>query len=820
MRRRWWCHWDVGQSLLGRRWALASRQTVGWTASGIDHRRRTFVDAPITDEGVVSGMAVPNAPPPLPTPPVPMGDPSGDDAADVASSYAYPLDVSSASFRLYGDGNVLPNGEANRVFSSGKLHSYDPSVLYNDLRLQDVYQEQAPLSTTAGGQSSSSGGGSGSGASPGGHSTENSEAAMRLAGDEENDAVMRSGRNKQGAAGAAAMAAAMLDSRRAADGIALVPGHPLPVVFPRPDGLPPPLRFIKKFGPGAARQTKLAKRVRQAKTDYAEDADDAMYGEVMESEGRVESHSIHHSVAWRVQVLDEHRRPVPVQQFQHFREAADTLPERVMRGLANSGFSRPTLLQAAAIPQLMLGRDVVGVSPDGSGTTVAYAVPSIAVLVKVKAAAAATAAQPLGSVKAEHSGGPEAELGAAAAATAPVVARPVVVVVCPTRETTQRTAAMYGSLAGEDIRVATLYSSPAPREEEKQRAALTEGSCDVLVAMAACLVRRMEEGVVDLSGTHVLAIDKTNQILETLPASGTASGVEQEEEEATGYRHLETILQAVKGNTVPHQFSLWCGYMTPEIEALVRLRFSPLSVTVLVTREESTSANVRQILYALPSREERLRAIEKLYEQRDILKRHQVVVYCAYRETAEEVARDLIQVLSAPSSMVRFVHSGLRPRRREEVLEAFRTGQLRILVGTDVATRRLDVPDLEHVINYDLPATTEMYMQRIGQVGRTARQGTAHTLLTAGDSRVPLIARFVERQTGHPLSDDITKMIAEVEASGGEDSWHTPLLRLRNHAASNTKWRVRGKRESQLHLDQLSGLVSENDKRPLGVDGA
>ncbi|KPI88121.1 DEAD/DEAH box helicase putative mitochondrial [Leptomonas seymouri] len=786
------CMWAA----LRRPRGTAARTTVLTTTSA----HRTFVDTPMPDDAVVSGMSMPVTPPPA----TPMGDPSSDSVDNLGSSYVYPLDTVNATFKMYGEANNFGTGDVSRVFSSAKIYSYDPTILFNDLRLQDVRSAQVG---GAGGFSGAGGGGDAAAAVQG------TEAATRQAGDEANDLEMRSGRNKQVAGGAAAMAAAMLDSRRAMDGIPLVPGHPLPVVFPRPDGLAPPLRFVKKFGPGGAQKTRTGKRVRQAKTESEEDTDATMYREVMESEGRVESTSLRHSVSWKVQVLDEHRKPTPVKPFQHFREASDVLPHRVMQGLEDSGFSRPTLLQSAAIPQLMRGRDVVGVSPNGSGTTVAYAVPSIAVLVKVKAAEASEGG---GKAEAANAGIPPhgaAAMGsstateAAAETTAAAVAHPVVIVICPTRQTVMRTAAMYASLTGEDVPLIVAYRS-TPEEEEKQRAEIQKNQgCDLLICTPARLHALLQDGLVDLKRARVMAVDKANKILEAAP---TPDGVSMQE-------HLEFVLRKMKDSGVAHQLSMWCTEVVPEVEAMVHRFMSPLTVTVMVTSEEHTNVNVQEIVYALRSKEDRIKAIQRLYDTRAILKRSQVVIFCAYRETAEQLTADLIKALSAPSSMVKFVHSGLRTRKRNEILKAFQHGDVRILVGTDVATRRLDVESLEHVIHYDLPASTEVFMQRVRHVGRSGRRGTSHTLLTAGDARVPLIAKFVGQQSGHALSDEILEMIRTIEATGGEDSWDTPVLRMQNHATSNTKWRVRGRREMRQQVESLSGLHAESDKKPLGT---
>ncbi|GET86426.1 dead/DEAH box helicase, putative [Leishmania tarentolae] len=755
-------------------------------ARGMQHRG--FFDTLVADETAVSGMAASSA--------LSRGSSATDDPtqSDIDSSYTYPLDVNNAPFRLYEESSTYAKEDARHIFSSAKVQSYDPAILLGDLRLQEGHQ--GLLNST---------GGLGAGRSGDSSLAANDlETATRMTEDDDDDAVMRTGRNKQEAAGAAAMAAAMLDSRRAADGIAMVPGHPLPVVFPRSAALssPPP---VKKLGSGGSPQTHADTQVRQTRQNNEEDVDAIMCGEVMGSERGVESHSLQHSITWRVQVLDEHRKPTPIKHFQNFREAMDVLPARVMQGLSELGLMRLTLFQSAAIPQLMRGRDVVGVAPDGSGTTVAYAVQSMVVLVKVK-----TTEEEERSAKMMEKGTVSAPLPpelseAQSSLSGDVVAHPFVVVLCTNRRTVLRTAAMYSSLAGEEVRLVAAYrSADGDREKSQVSVIHRKKGCDVIVATPARLAALVQEGHVSLSRVHVLVVNRANQLFLADP---TPDGRSE-------FQHVEQIMHAVKENGVAHQFLLQCTEVRPSIESLVRKYMSPRTVTVIAMREEHTGVNVRQILYPLRSRNDRIKAIQQLYDQGTILKRDQVMVYCAYRETAEEVRKELIKALSAPSSMVQCVHSGLHSRKRTELFKAFRHGDIRILVVTDVATKRLDA-ELGHVIHYDLPAFVEVFMQRVSQVDRSGRQGVSHTFLTPGDTRVPPIARLVEKQTSHTLNDDIRKMIADIETSDGEGSWDTPLLRVRGHAVPHRKWRVRGRPEIRQQVDILSGLVSESDKKPV-----
>ncbi|KAG5488353.1 uncharacterized protein JKF63_07948 [Porcisia hertigi] len=730
-------------------------------------QRRGFIDTPITDEAMGSGMMAPNAVPPD------SGSTSNPTPKDLGSSYVHPLDVSHTPFKLYGESTAYANDDAGRIFSSSKVHSYDPAVLFSDVRLQEIHHK---AHSPAGGLGVTTSGDSSLAADSSGTETQMTE-------DEENDAVMRSGRNKQGAAGAAAMAAAMLDSRRAADGIAMVPGHPLPVVFPRQDGQPSPPRFVKKFGPGGARQARAKKRARKTRHSKAEGVDALLCGEVMESQQRLESKSLQQSIVWRVQVFDEHRMSIPVSFFQHFHEAAPGLPARVLQGLNESGFVRPTLLQSAVIPLLMRGRDLVATVSDDSGTNVAYAVPSIALLHQVK-----------------HSGThqclpkTEKDTGSALLPAEPseislsssgdAVAHPIVVILCTTRQAVLRTADLYRSLAPEDVQLVAAYPSMDDGDAEDQEGVMRRKSgCNVIVATPFQLSRLMLRGHVALDRVRMLVADSTNHLLgDHNPDGGSA------------VQHVEDIMQAMKDNEVTPQVSLWRREVEPSMDGVFRKYMSPLTVKVVVTREEHTNANVRQILYPLSSPDDRIKAIQQLYSKRTILKRDYVVVYCASRQTTEEVMQELAKTLSVPSSMIRCVHSGLRSRTRNDVLKAFRQGDIHILVGTDMTMKRLDAAEVGHVIHYDLPVSTDVYMQRVHQLGHSGRQGVSHTFLTPGDVRVPRIVRFVDTQIDHALNEDIRRLIAVIEAASGEERWDTAVVPVKGHTSSKLKWRVRGLR--------------------------
>ncbi|KAG5484151.1 hypothetical protein CUR178_07305 [Leishmania enriettii] len=191
------------------------------------------------------------------------------------------------------------------------------------------------------------------------------------------------------------------------------------------------------------------------------------------------------------------------------------------------------------------------------------------------------------------------ELGAAPpSSSGDAVAHPIVVVLCTTRQAVLQTAAMYSSLAGEGVRLVAAYRLTDGGDEDDYRCVISrKNCCDVVVATPACLMLLVREGHVVLDRVHVLAADTASDFLAADCAQGDHSALQ----------HTEDIMHALKENSVPHQFSLWCAEIEPSIEALVRKYMSPLTLTVMVTREEHTSENVRQILYPLPRCDDRIK---------------------------------------------------------------------------------------------------------------------------------------------------------------------------------------------------------------------
>lgn len=714
--------------------------------------KRFFVDAPV-DSSPAS---------------IEMGETTIGDSSTFASSsslvsdadYVYPLDVAAQKIQVYGELNTYSVDDSHRVISSNRLHSYDPSILSAELRLQDNW-DGAPKEVVE-------------------------EGGGKDGGKIENDAVMREGRNKQGAAGAAAVAAAVLESRRAVDGIALIPGHPLPVVFPRPDDLPPPLRFIKKFGSGGGRQTSEKGRRRTSKDVNIEEQEEdrGIYSEVMESDARVESHTFQKSFAFHVRVLDEHHRPTKVKGFHHFSDLDQSLPSEVQQGISRANFSTPTLMQSVVMPLLLLNKDIICMAPPTSGCSFAIAIRALTVLYNFLSSGLQL---------------PETNSG---------LSTPIVVVVCPTEEVVQRVSSAFRIISGKEVEILRLIGGKDSSKEEEQ---LRQGNCHVLLSTPKLLSWALSSHLVKFHQVHFIAAVEVDKMLEVKGATskeeGTTDSDESSSSSSNGCRSnyqekkteltdasadIDDIFRVIHEKADHPQSSLWCHSLTNDVQQFAGKYLSCTNVnTVNVQKEEKIRANVRHILYAL-KQEDRLDCIWKLYDSHAILKREQVLIFCLFKEIAEYVAKELTKLLEAPSSIIRFLHRGVRTNRQQQIMKDFERGDCRILVTTDAVAKKLDVPDLEHIINYDLAPTVEVLSRRLHQVGQSGRTTMIHTFLVPEDSAVPLTAKFISEQTGKPLSSEIMEMVQQSESIGMGDTWSTPVIRFRDQQWGGFRWRVSG----------------------------
>jgi ATP-dependent RNA helicase DeaD len=392
----------------------------------------------------------------------------------------------------------------------------------------------------------------------------------------------------------------------------------------------------------------------------------------------------------------------------------DLAPE-LRRALSGLGYEEPTPIQRAAIPPLLEGRDLVGQAATGTGKTAAFALP---VLQRVLAGRSyeGTALEP-----AEPGGAGERGT------------RPFALVLTPTRELAIQVSEAMQSYGREmRARVVPVYGGqPIGRQLRELR-----GGTDVVVATPGRALDHINRKTLDLSALKMVVLDEADEMLDM--------GFAEE---------IEAILAETPES---RQTALFSATMPPRINGMVR-RYLSDPVRAELGRETelapATGQLVRQVAYVVP-RGYKPAALGRVL---DMESPTAAVVFCRTREEVDQ----LTEALNGRGHRAEALHGGMDQNQRDRVMGRLRSGSLDLLVATDVAARGLDIDQLTHVVNYDVPSAPESYVHRIGRVGRAGREGTAITLVEPRESRM---LKTIERATGLPIAVEKLPTVADLRA--------------------------------------------------------
>jgi ATP-dependent RNA helicase RhlE len=290
-----------------------------------------------------------------------------------------------------------------------------------------------------------------------------------------------------------------------------------------------------------------------------------------------------------------------------------------------------------------------------------------------------------------------------------------VLILEPTRELAAQVETAFRDFARfTDLRAAVLYGGVG---YGKQMDALREG-VDVIIATPGRLLDHMGRGTCRLDQVQFLVLDEADRMLDM----GFLPDVRRIVEKCPRQRHT----------------SLFSATIPPQIETLIQWAMhKPQTIEIGVRR--SVADTVKHVIY--PVAED-----QKSDLLREILERvnyESVIIFCRTKHRADRIAT----LLKRNNHAVAVLHSNRTQREREDALKGFRTGRFELLVATDIAARGLDIADVSHVINYDVPQHPEDYIHRIGRTGRAENTGDAFTIMVAEDAQhVHAIERFIGKK--------------------------------------------------------------------------
>jgi ATP-dependent RNA helicase DeaD len=373
------------------------------------------------------------------------------------------------------------------------------------------------------------------------------------------------------------------------------------------------------------------------------------------------------------------------------------LRPELLRALSGLGYEEPTPIQREAIPQLLRGTDLLGQAATGTGKTAAFALP---VLQRMTSPGEG--------------------------------AQPTALVLVPTRELAVQVSEAFHRYGRElGVRVLPIYGG---QPIGRQLRALDAG-VDVVVATPGRALDHISRGTLRLQGLKTVVLDEADEMLDM----GFAEDI-------------EAILQNTPED---RQTVLFSATMPPRIDGLARRHLRD-PVRIQIGRETPAPGEaplVRQSAYVVP-RAHKPAALGRVL---DIEAPTAAIVFCRTREEVDRLA----ETLNGRGYRAEALHGGMSQDQRDRVMGRLRGGTADLLVATDVAARGLDIEQLTHVVNYDVPAAPESYVHRIGRVGRAGREGVAITLAEPREHRM---LKTIERVTKQRIAIEKVPTVADMRA--------------------------------------------------------
>ncbi|KAE8800968.1 DEAD-box ATP-dependent RNA helicase 21 [Hordeum vulgare] len=416
--------------------------------------------------------------------------------------------------------------------------------------------------------------------------------------------------------------------------------------------------------------------------------------------------------------------------------AESGLGAELLRNVDRAGYRKPTPIQMAAVPLGLQRRDVIGVAQTGSGKTAAFVLPMLAYI--------AGMAPP--TSHSEEGEGPYA------------------LILGPTRELAQKIERETVKLAAHlRIRVVSIVGGKADGQSTIQKqASMLEQGCEVIVATPGRLLDCLESRYAVLNRCSYVVLDEADRmidmgfepqvvgVLDAMPSSHLKpESADEELDEARTYR-------------TTHMFS---ATMPPAVERLARkyLR-NPVAVTVGSAGKAADLVAQNVVMVKVQEKMPRLtRILADLGKDR-----RTAIVFCNTKNSVEKLTNDLEY---AGMCRVTALQGGKSQDERKASLEGFRNGRFNVLVATDLAARGIDVPEVAHVINYEMPSSIDLYTHRIGRTGRAGKKGLSTSFLTMEDTDIFYDLKQMLVQSNCPVPPELARHEAYVQVQSRVCSW-------------------------------------------------
>ena len=348
------------------------------------------------------------------------------------------------------------------------------------------------------------------------------------------------------------------------------------------------------------------------------------------------------------------------------------LSAKVTDAVSAAGYTKPTEIQAQAIPHLLEKKDLIGIAQTGTGKTASFVLPMLTLLENGRARAR----------------------------------MPRTLILEPTRELAAQVSENFEKYGKNHRLTMALIIGGVSFEDQNKK---LDRGVDVLIATPGRLLDQIDRGKIMLNGVEILVIDEADRMLDM------------------GF--IDDIEKICSRLPARRQTMLFSAPMDAQIERLTK-KFLKDPVHVQVSRAASTADTIDQKLVKVGSKPE-----EKRATLRDLIRSAEgltnAIIFCNRKRDVATLARSLERHGFSAGAL----HGDMDQKSRTETLDAFKGNRLTLLVASDVAARGLDIPAVSHVFNFDVPVHAEDYVHRIGRTGRAGRLGVAYTLVSPADSK-------------------------------------------------------------------------------------
>jgi ATP-dependent RNA helicase RhlE len=358
------------------------------------------------------------------------------------------------------------------------------------------------------------------------------------------------------------------------------------------------------------------------------------------------------------------------------------LDARILQAITDAGYTEPTPIQAAAIPQIIGNHDLIGIAQTGTGKTAAFTLPILHHLAQI------VGQGPMRAIKC--------------------------LILAPTRELVVQIEENVKAYAKNvPLRVCTIYGGVSERPQIQN---LRNGA-DIVIATPGRLIDLMQQRHARLDAVEFLVLDEADRMLDM------------------GF--LPPLRQIVKALPKKRQTLLFSATLSKEIEALTH-EFQHKPKVVQIGKRSNPAETVTQFVYEVPKHLKQPLLLHLLVNP----EMNMVLVFTKMKHGADRIARYLERYGVKTATL----HSNRSQNQRLRALQDFKSGAVRVLVATDIAARGIDVDGISHVVNYDFPMHAEDYVHRIGRTGRAQAIGDAISFITSEDQGgLRALERFIGR---------------------------------------------------------------------------